>query len=342
MMLHDCHNPDWIRKVFQFIERFLNPDAGPILQRSSGTTGDPKEFELRREAMKASAIKTLWFFKLAPGDRVLLCLPVDYIAGKMMVVRALVGGLDLVLAEPSSRPLKSMEGIFRFVPMVPLQVMESLREGDDLSRTGTLLIGGGELSADLKEELESLGAPEVYESFGMSETYTHFALRRINGPEPEGSFRLVSGARIQCDSRGCLLVNLPGVTKGTVVTNDLVEIHEGGQQFSWLGRYDNLINTGGVKVIPEILEEKIARLLEAPVLLLPVKDEKLGNKMVLLVEWDGTESQKQGNDMVLEWKRKLALSLSPYELPKQIFIHPELPRNASFKPDRIAARELLT
>ncbi len=341
MKIHDCKNPDWYRKVFQFIQLFLDPDSGTMLQRSSGTTGDPKEFELQRQAMEASAIKTLWFFKLKPGDRVLLGLPVDYIAGKMMVVRALVGGLDLVLAEPSSRPLKSAEGSFSFVPMVPLQVVESLKAGDDLSLTGTLLIGGGELPASLKTRVLDLSSLKVYESFGMSETYTHFALRRINGPEPESSFRLLKGALISLDSRGCLVVDLPGVTLGPVKTNDLVEIGQGGDCFTWLGRFDNVINTGGIKVIPEILEERIGKLLGTSVLLLPVADEKLGQKMVLLVEGTLLKDPNSIKKTMDLWKRKLGTVLSPHELPKHFVQVSQIPRNASFKPDRKAAGALL-
>jgi len=341
-MVHDCKNPDWYRKIFQFIKLFLDPDSGTILQRSSGTTGDPKEFELQREAMEASAIKTLWFFKLEPDRRVLLCLPVDYIAGKMMVVRALVGGLDLVLSEPSSRPLKSLKGSFSFVPMVPLQVVESLKAGDDLSKVSKLLIGGGEMPSSLKTRMLDLSSPEVYESFGMSETYTHFALRRINGPNPETSFRVLEGTLISSDSRGCLVVDLPGVTRGPVKTNDLVEIGQGGDRFTWLGRYDNVINTGGIKVIPEILEERIGKLLGTSVLILPVEDEKLGQKMVLMVEGnfpDDPDSIKKTGEL---WKSKLGAFLSPHELPKLFVPVSQLPRNASFKPDRKAARALLS
>ncbi len=341
MMHHDYKNPDWFRKVFQFIETFLQSDSGAILQRSSGTTGDAKEFELSREAMESSALMSLSFFKLKQGERVLLCLPVDYIAGKMMVVRALVGRLDLVLTEPSSRPLQLVEGDFRFIPMVPLQVAESLNSGDDLSRTGILLIGGGELPTSLKAKIEALNIPEVYESFGMSETYTHFALRRISGRGPESSFRLLKGAVISGDSRGCLVVNLPGITRGEVVTNDLVEIDEGGASFTWLGRYDNVINTGGIKVIPEILEARIGKMLSATVLLLPVEDERLGEKMVLLVEWNIAEAQSSFDETRDQWKGILNRALASHEVPKAFIPIPEIPRNNSFKPDRKAARALL-
>jgi len=334
-MGRDCRHPDWYRKVFQFMELYLKPLAGPILQRSSGTTGDPKEFELDRGAMEASAKKTLSFFKLGQGDRVLICLPVDYIAGKMMVVRALSGGLDLVLTEPSSRPLKDVDGSFQFVPMVPLQVIESLNAGDDLARAGTLLVGGGELSASLRAQLENTHSCAVYESFGMSESYTHFALKKISGPNADESFRLLDGINISLDSRGCLVVEIPGISAGPVVTNDLVEIREDKMLFNWLGRYDNVINTGGIKVIPEVLEQRITSLLGTSCLLLSRPHEKLGQKMILMVEWTGGEAP------VFQWKEILIQNLASHELPKEFITVPEIPRNASFKPDRRAAIKMI-
>ena len=335
MVVHDCKHPDWYRKVFQFMELYLTPSAGAIFQRSSGTTGDPKEFELDRRAMEASAKKTLSFFKLQPGDRVLLGLPVDYIAGKMMVVRALVGQLDLVPGEPSSRPLKDVDGDFSFVPMVPLQVLESLKAGDNLDPCGILLIGGGTLSPSLRAQLESTDSCEIFESFGMSETYTHFALRRVNGPHAEESFSLLEGTHINADTRGCLVVELPGITKHPVQTNDLVDISEDRTRFRWLGRFDNVINTGGIKVIPEILEQRITSLLQCTCLVLYQSDEKLGQKLVLMVEREGEDAP------LAAWRKLLQKHLAPHEIPKHFVLVPEIPRNASFKPDRRAAMKLV-
>jgi len=309
--------------------------GGEIDQKSSGTTGDPKVFNLDRKAMETSARKTLAFFGLEKGDRVLLCLPVDYIAGKMMVVRALVGGLDLALTEPSSRPLEKMEGDFRFVPMVPLQVLESLKAGDDLEPCGILLIGGGELPDSGRKQLMSFSHPAVYESFGMSESYTHFALRKINGPEGSEWFRVLEGVRISADSRSCLVLDMPGVTTGEVVSNDLVEIVADGSGFRWLGRYDNVINTGGIKVIPELLEQRISALLQTTCLLLPLPDEKLGQKMVLMVEWTVSAPPDA------EWERLFREQLAPHEVPKQIIPVNEIPRNTSFKPDRQEALKMI-
>jgi O-succinylbenzoic acid--CoA ligase len=327
--------PDWYMKVFAFIQLFLDESTGPILQKTSGTTGDPKEFQLSRKAMRASARKSLSFFNLQPGDRALLCLPVDYIAGKMMVVRALVGGMDLVLTEPSGRPLQGVEGEFDFAAMVPLQVHDSLNEDDELNRIETLLIGGGELHPSIREKLTRLNTPNVFESFAMTETYTHFALRQLNGPAPDSQFWLLDGVKIEKDDRDCLVVEMPGVTEGKVVTNDLVEISDDGSGFLWLGRIDNVINTGGIKVIPELLEAKIKGLIGMECLVLSLEDDKLGQKLVLLVE------NSDANPPVAYWEELMKKQLSSYEIPKKTIVTREISRNAAFKPDRVASLRLI-
>ena len=302
---------------------------------SSGTTGDPKEFELDRSAMVASAQRTIAYFGLEPGERVLLCLPVEYIAGKMMVVRALTGELDLILREPSGRPLEKGEGAFTLAAMVPLQLHQSLKAGDDLTAIRRLLVGGGELHASTRSELALMDPPAVYESFGMTETYTHFALRRINGPDPEKWFRPLEGVELGSDERGCLMVHVPGVTRKPLVTSDLVEWSPDGEGFSWLGRADNLINTGGIKVIPEVVEQQMGEQLGYECLLLPSPDEILGQKLVLLVEYKGENAPADN------WLAMMKSHLAPHELPREIIPVKSLPRNASFKPDRKAALAMI-
>ncbi|MEA3463446.1 MAG: AMP-binding protein [Bacteroidota bacterium] len=324
----------WRKEVLDFIVLFLDPSGGLIMQKSSGSTGDPKTFQLSREAMMLSAQRTLRFFDLKRGEVALLALPVHYIAGKMMVVRALVGGLDLRLVKPSSRPLLSLSGPVAFAAMVPLQIEESLNHGDPLNRISKLLIGGGELHPATRESLSSMHAPEVYESFGMTETYTHFALKRINGPHKHSGFRLLEGVRVGVDPRGCLEVEIPGITSGALLTNDLVEINPQGDGFTWLGRFDNVINTGGIKIIPELLEAQIGNIIGQECLVLPEADRKLGNRLVLLVEFEGTPP-------VDTWLNLLRNNLSNYELPRRIIAVPSLPRNLSMKPDRTSAMERL-
>jgi len=327
--------PDWNKELKSFIALFLDPAGGTIIQKSSGSTGDPKSFILSREAMLLSAQRTLRFFKLLRGERVLLSLPVHYIAGKMMVVRALLGGLDLQLREPSSRPLKNLSESIAFAAMVPLQLEESLNHGDPVERISKLLIGGGELHPATREKLSRMTSPEVYESFGMTETYTHFALKRINGPDPDSIFKLLEGVRAVLDERACLEVEVPGITDGLLSTNDLVEINKQGDGFSWLGRFDNLINSGGIKIIPELLEEQVRDCIGHECLVLPEPDRKLGNRLALVVEFEG-------NDPPIEqWKDLLRNCLSAYEQPKRVITVRALPRNASMKPDRTSSRNLL-
>jgi O-succinylbenzoic acid--CoA ligase len=327
--------PLWRREVLAFIALFLDPAGGTIIQLSSGSTGDPKSFTLSREAMLQSAQRTLSFFELNKEKRVLLALPVHYIAGKMMVVRALLGGLDLLLTEPSSRPLQNMSGSIGFAAMVPLQIEETLNHGDPLERILKLLIGGGELHPATRDKLSSMASPEVYETFGMTETYTHFALRRINGSDPDSRFMLLDGVRIGLDNRGCMEVEVPGVTSGPVLTNDLVEINAQGDGFTWLGRFDNLINSGGIKIIPELLEELVRDCIGHECLVLSEADRKLGNRLVLVVEFEG-------NDPPIDsWMDVLREKLSSFEVPRRIVTVQTLPRNPSMKPDRTSARRLL-
>jgi len=326
----------WRKEVYAFLGLFLDPGDAAISQRSSGTTGDPKYFTLSRDAMLNSARRTLDFFGLEEGEKALLCLPVHYIAGKMMVVRALLGGLELLLQEPSSRPLKDLSAYVAFAAMVPLQIEESLQHGDPIGRISSLLIGGGELHPATRDKLSSITAPDVYETFGMTETYTHFALRRINGPDPDNYFRLLKDVHIGTDPRGCLEVEVPGVTSAAVLTNDLVEIDKEEGGFAWLGRFDNLINSGGIKIIPELLEEQIRECLGHECLVLPEADRKLGLRLALLVEFKGEDPPLD------KWTKKLRIRLSGYELPKRIITIKALPRNASMKADRTTAlRQLL-
>jgi len=325
----------WKWELFSFMNSWIDTEVVEFEQYTSGTTGPPRKYMLIRSAMMQSATNTLAHFSLGPGSRALLCLPVRYVAGKMMVVRAMIGGLDMVTAEPSSRPLRGVEGSFDFAAMVPLQVHESLHQGDDLTLIRDLLIGGGEIHPQLREQLKEMERPAFHESFAMTETYTHFALHRINGSGTGPYFRPMTGVQLNLDHRGCLVVEVPGVTDGPVITNDLVEMAPDGTGFRWLGRVDHLISTGGIKVIPEAVEEKIRPLIGAECLVLPERDVRLGMRLVLMVEWDSPDPP------VEEWFRILRKKLPFQELPKRIIPVRSIPRNSSYKPDRLEAIRLV-
>lgn len=327
--------PDWKEEVYSFILQFLDRSADRIIQHSSGTTGEPKPIYLRKEAMVNSARRTLEFFRPGAGSRILLCLPVRYIAGKMVVVRALEGKLDLVLAEPSGNPLHSVSGPFSLCSLVPLQLHSALEQGEDLSRFETILVGGGSVHETIREKLALVVGTHVYESFAMTETCSHIALKRISGPVSESFFTLMQGVRISTDQRGCLVAEMEGVTEQPVITNDLVEIRMNGRQFSWEGRYDNLINSGGIKIRPEPLEQEIGKWLGYECVLVAVTDPVLGERMVLVVEHPGDGAP------VDRWEVLLKSNLAAAECPKRIVTLERFPRNLSFKPDRKEIKRML-
>jgi len=254
----------------------------------------------------------------------------------MMLVRALVGDLELHLAEPGASPLSSVEGSFDFAALVPLQLKSMLEGGEDLNRIRQILVGGAQIPPGLLRSVRELENPALFESFAMSETISHFALRRINGAHATASFQLMEGVRAEVDGRSCLRVEVPGITRGWVQSNDLVELAPEGGSFTWLGRADNLINSGGVKIIPEVLESRMASALGRPCLLLPEADERLGQRLVLLVELGAGDLPD-----VKGWESRMRATIPPHELPKRIIPVPELPRNASMKVDRQAASRLL-
>jgi len=332
------YEEDWNKALFRFIRDFLDEKIC-IRQLTSGTTGPAKSVELSRSAMVRSSMMTLESFGLAHGDSALLWLPVDYIAGKMMVVRALVGGLNLLTHKPSGDPMGSFDGNVDFAAMVPLQLYESLKEPERLTRIKKLLIGGGEISRSMRDELIRISTPEIFETFGMSETYTHFAFRRISGTDPQTCFKVLKGISIELDSRGCLVVDVPGVTVGKVVTNDQARLC-GQDEFEWLGRFDNLINSGGIKINPEKLEEKIRKILDIglEIVVSGIPDQRLGEKVVLVIQ-----SSQDSEDLPLaDWFSSLRKTLQKPELPGAVYIIPEFPRNEAMKILRKKIRNIIT
>ncbi len=332
---HQAGEPEWRREIYDFLGLFLGKGELDLVQFTSGTTGDPKKVSLTREAMLLSARRTLDYLDLQAGDSALLCLPVRYIAGKMMVVRALLGGMNLVIRDPSGRPLEGVKEELSFAAMVPLQIYESLKHGDPLFKISKLIIGGGDLAKSLEKELARVKSPEAYLTFGMTETCTHFALKRINGSSPQTRYMPMEGVELSQDHRACLVVNVPGITQSPVITNDLVEMDESHKGFAWKGRYDNVINSGGIKIIPELVEQKACLCTGEECLVLSETDPKLGERLVLLVEYP------TANPPTGQWLSCLKNSLSAYEIPKRIITVAEMPRNNSLKPDRTSAARLL-
>ena len=279
-----------------------------VTVKTSGSTGEPKALELSKKHMVNSALATGQFFDLKPNNTALLCLSPEYIAGKMMLVRALVLGLNLDVVVPSSQPLESIKKKYDFAAMVPLQAQNSM---NDLQHIKTLIIGGAPISKSLRNQL-AVQSSAIFETYGMTETITHIAVKRLSSVRSsavETFFEVLPNVKIDTDERGCLIIDAPKVSTQKVITNDLVELIS-SNTFRWLGRYDNVINSGGIKLIPEQVEEKLSAIIKNRFFVAGIPDVKLGEKLVLFVEGKGEDG--------LEKKISSLKTLDKFECPKQI------------------------
>jgi o-succinylbenzoate---CoA ligase len=316
--------PEWKRKVFYFILDWIS-EKDYVEQKSSGTTGEPKMIRLSKKSMIASAKLTCEYFGNNFGQTSLLCLPVDFIAGKMMIVRSFVSGMNLLLTEPTSMPDISGSGKIDFCAMVPLQVYNSLNSVDALRRIKRLIIGGAEIRDELEVMLRDM-PNEVFATYGMAETCSHVAIRRISGSEYERYYSAISGIEFSVDKRNCLEVTADFLDH-KIVTNDVVDLVNPAT-FRWIGRYDNLINSGGIKIVPEEIEAIISKVSGLDCAVIGLPDNKLGEKVVLVLEKGGSEVTDQ------EVKNIILTELPKHSQPKEIIFLDELPRNHAFKVDR--------
>ncbi|WP_309641102.1 AMP-binding protein [Flavobacterium sp.] len=293
---------DFEKPVGNFILDWFD-DKSYIEMNTSGTTGKSKVIRVDKQAMVNSALATGDFFDLYPGNKVLQCLPVKYIAGKMMFVRGFILGLDMDLVEPNSTPLYNNDTEYDFVAMVPLQAQHSLKE---LKLVKKMIIGGVKVNNTLEKQLSKLPTI-VYETYGMTETITHIAAKKVG----EKAFTVLPNVTISYDDHNCLVIHAPRISDEVIVTNDIVELVN-ENQFVFLGRYDNVVNSGGIKLIPEQIEEKLISKMEPRFFVAGKPDEKLGEKLVLIVE-----GEKQTIDP------SIFDVLDKYEKPKEILFVPK-------------------
>jgi len=322
----------WEKDIFRFMITWLD-DSDSIIQFSSGTTGKSRRLNLLKKSMIRSAENTCRFFNLTSGMTAVLCLPIHYIAGKMMIVRSMVAGMNLHLVEPKSTPDLSAVESAEFSAMVPLQVFNILKDRSFSIPVRKLLIGGTEITPGFINLVQSVPA-EVFASYGMAETCSHVALRRLNGPDTQDAYHALPEVSLTSDKRGCLVISA-AYLPDQIITNDLVKF-TGAGSFVWLGRYDNLINSAGIKIVPEEVEAAVMAKagLECTVVGLP--DERFGQKAVMVFE-----SNKSPDD-ISGIKNRLESLLPAHWLPKKIFRVEKFPRNDSFKIDRKRLTELIT
>ena len=311
-------------EVLSFLGEWFD-EKDYVCGHTSGSTGTPKEIRLDKADMRASARITNEFLGIGKDSVLLLCLSVSYIAGKMLVVRALEAGATLVVCDVSSRPLERLAytGQMDLAAMVPMQVEESLKHPEDeakLCAIRQLLIGGAPVSAVLEKRLQSLPV-SCYATYGMTETVSHVALRRLNVSEVYSALGEVS---FSLDNRNCLVVHAPHLQAREFVTNDLAELVD-SRHFKWVGRYDHVINSGGIKFSPEVLESKIGACIPSRYFITSLPDERLGQRIVLVVEGERREEQEK------RWLASLREVLTTYELPREIVYLSRFEETASGK-----------
>ncbi|CAG34979.1 AMP-binding protein [Desulfotalea psychrophila] len=322
--------PLWRQNIFTFLAAWWQ-SAESIEQYTSGSTGKAKPIQLAKRAMLASARRTCAFFHISEVSRLALCLSAEYIAGKMMLIRALVSGAELLTIAPEGNPHRKFSDDIDFVAMVPLQAENMLRDIGYTVRVKTVLLGGAEVSAPLRELILACPETEFYLGYGMTETCSHVALQKIG---VDDIYRGLPGVEFACDERGCLVVEDGEVVGQALISNDMAALCAGG--FRWLGRWDNIINSGGIKFSPEELESRIVHLLDYPFLLTSSPDSRLGRKIILVIESADIYYLSRSKQDLFRKKMCLMLAevLDKYALPRQIIYVSQLVRTASGKVDR--------
>lgn len=316
-------------KVEKFISEWLD-NTNSIVTSTSGSTGVPKEIVLDKSKMKASAKATGLFFDFKAGEKILLCLSPDSIGGKMLIVRAIIYDMELVVVELSRNPLSFIDFKIDFVAMVPMQIQTILKENQGkLNLIKNLMIGGATVSDSLKQDLKSFDC-NAFESFGMTETMSHIAIKRLNTSDV---FEALDGIHFST-SDNQLTIHAPSLGLEKLITTDVVELID-KHTFKWKGRADFAINSGGIKFHPEAIEKKLSQFISPRFFITGQQDQLLGEKIILIVE---------GNEALLDLsklKNGMQQVLNNYEIPKNIYFREKFEETSSGKINRLATRKAM-
>lgn len=340
----------------QFIKEWNSPDSH-LLVHTSGSTGKPKALLVEKTRMEASARMTCEVLKLDSADTALLCLPLDYIAGKMVVVRSLLAGMKIISVPPSSHPLKGLSFPPSFAAMVPQQVycsMQSEQELTLLKGIKNLIIGGGAVDKNMAAALK--GFPNaVWSTYGMTETLSHIALRRLSGEEASDYYTPLNNVEVSLSGNGCLCIYAPKVCSERLVTNDIAEFKDGSsRQFRILGRIDNVIDSGGIKIQIEEVEDRLGDFLDFDFAITKQYDEIYGEVVVMLLArdsflnslWNGETvsalSEKELSDCISALKEIIKNKLPRYWSPKHFYLCDEIPHTGTGKIARKEASDLVS
>ena len=316
----------WKNDLLHFLIDWLS-ESELIEAQTSGSTGTPKKIILRKKYMEVSAEATLDFLGIDTGATALLCLPISYIASKMMVVRSLVRKLDLYCIPPSLNPVSSWTPTIDFAAFTPAQLgkmMETDTGLNFLKNIHKIILGGGPISYALEEKVQKLEAA-IWHTYGMTETMSHIALRKVNSTDRSNFFYPMPGVQLEKNSEDCLVITAPHLGVFNLETNDIVEFQNDGG-FRVLGRKDHAVNSGGVKLFPEQIEHKLSNLLSQPFYVGSLPDDNLGERLILYIESEKPEDT--------EFQKILSLikeNLTGFEVPKEILFIRKFNRTESGK-----------
>lgn len=318
-----------------FLRNWFSSDEA-IVAHTSGSTGPPKPIALSRDQMIASAQLTALHFGFRAGQKALLPLSADFIAGKMMLVRAMVSGLDLYTAVPSQRPDQHFPELqFAFTPLVPAQLFAMLQAGASTAALGTILLGGSDVNSGLQMLLPQLGEQQLWQGFGMTETVSHLALRQLH-PVAQTAYTPLPGMLVDCDEAGCLQVWGAITDYRWLQSRDLIALEPDGS-FRWLGRADNVIISGGHKIYPEQLEAKLAALAvdlpelaclrQTPFYISKQNHPQFGEVPVLVLEGEATPESPP----LEHWQQHLQSYLPSHAMIRGLRYEPQFARTANGK-----------
>lgn len=308
-------------KVMRFIDEWMD-ETDCLLAHTSGSTGTPKPIRLLKQDMLQSARATCEFFGINETSTMVMPLSVDYIAGKMMIVRAMVSGATLWIEKPSNSPLIRSYGNIDLLPVVPSQILSIIDKSND-RQIKNLIVGGGAIPANVETKLIATGI-NAYSTYGMTETCSHVALRKI--ANEQDLYEALPGIRFSTDDRDCLIVNAQSFSFKKLHTNDIVELVD-DTHFKWVGRYDNVINTAGIKVFPEEVEKVLSTIIDAPFYIIGTPDDKWGEAVTLYIEGKMVDV-----DNIEKQTRRL---LDRYRVPKKIICVDRFERTESGKIKRV-------
>lgn len=325
-IINTSSNNPYYKKALELREKWFS-EAENFTIHTSGSTGKPKEIILTRSQIKASISQTQKAFNLVEGDTAFCCLNIEYIAGMLMLFRAFEIGMDVLVVEPSSNPFESLgnqqyllqsskgNNFFAFVPLQIENILE--KNPESLLTAKAIIVGGASVNETTLEKIQQISKP-IYATYGMTETVTHIAIKQLNGVEKTDYFEILEGIEIKTDSRNCIQIKGQTTNNEWITTNDVVElINE--KQFKLIGRADNIINSGGVKIQLEKVENVVEKILHEKLInqrffCFGILDEKLGQKLVLIIEGE-TQSESNNTEIITALSQKLP----KFEVPKEIF-----------------------